>query len=206
MTLDDIWAREGRLDVLINNAAIVHTGWARDLPIAAHAKTLETNCAGAINGMMSVLPRFKAQGSGHLVTVASMVAFLPYPGLASYAAAKHALRAFHIALSIEERDSPVAFTLIYPSATETPMLEKEARDDALALAFAGTPMSADEVANAIVEAIETRPQEIYLPPERGEAVKVLGVNVSALREHVEKNMTIGWRKLQERRERMRSGG
>lgn len=199
--LDDVWARDGGLDVLVNNAAIVHTGWARDLPLAAHARTLETNCGGAINGMMSALPRFKAQGSGHLITVASMTAFLPYPGLASYAAAKHALRAFHIALSIEERDSPVAFTLVYPGATETPMLEKEARDDALALAFAGTSMTADEVARVLVAAIESRPEEIYLPPERAEAVKSLGVNVSALREYVGKNTAIGWQKLQERRRR-----
>ncbi|MBE7183227.1 MAG: SDR family oxidoreductase [Methylobacterium mesophilicum] len=202
--LDAVWAREGRLDVLVNNAAIVHTGWARDLPLSAHGQTIETNCIGAINGMMSALPRFKAQGFGHLVTVASMVAFIPYPGLASYAAAKHALRAFHVALSIEERESPVAFTLVYPGATETPMLEKEAHDDALALAFAGSPMTAAAVADAIVEAIETRPQEVYLPPERGEFVKTLGIDIDALRAHVEKNTAIGWQRLQERRERMKT--
>lgn len=200
-SLDRVWEREERLDVLVNNAAIVHTGWARDLPLSAHGQTLQTNCLGAINGMMSALPRFKAQGSGHLVTVASMVAFLPYPGLASYAAAKHALRAFHVALSIEERESPVAFTLVYPGATETPMLEKEARDDALALAFAGVPMTAAGVAETIVQAIETRPEEIYLPPERGEAVKVLGVDIKALRRHVETNTAVGWERLRERRQR-----
>lgn len=204
-SLSDVWAREGKLDVLINNAAIVHTGWARDLPLAAHSQTIQTNCLGAINGMMSALPLFKAQGFGHLITVASMVAFLPYPGLASYAAAKHALRAFHVALSIEERESPVAFTLVYPGATETPMLEKEARDDALALAFAGSPMTAAGVAEAIVAAIETCPDEIYLPPDRGDTVKALGVDIVALRSHVDKNTALGWERLQERRQRMTAG-
>ena len=200
--LDTIWAREGRLDVLINNAAIVHTGWARDVPLSAHLRTLETNCMGAINGMMTTLPRLKQQGSGHLITVASMVAFIPYPGLASYAAAKHALRAFHVALSIEEKDGPVAFTLVYPGATETPMLEKETQDDALALAFAGAPMLPEDVAKSIVDAIASRPDEVYLPPERGEAVRKLGVDISALREHVEKSAIVGWEKLQERRKRL----
>lgn len=197
--LDSVWSIEGRLDVLINNAAVVHTGWARDLPLSAHRDTIGTNCIGAINGMMSALPRFKQQGYGHLVTVASMVAFVPYPGLASYAAAKHALRAFHVALSIEETESPVDFTLIYPGATETPMLEKEARDDALALAFAGTPAKPEAVAQSIVEALRTRPQEVYLPPERGEAVRKLGVDIVALREHVERSTSIGWENLQRRR-------
>ncbi|WP_346891241.1 SDR family oxidoreductase [uncultured Roseibium sp.] len=200
--LNEVWEREGRLDVLINNAAVVHTGWARDLPLSAHHDTIRTNCIGAINGMMSVLPRFKQQGSGHLITVASMVAFIPYPGLASYAAAKHALRAFHVALSIEESGGPVDFTLVYPGATETPMLEKETQDDALALAFAGTPATAEDVARSIIDAITSKPDEIYLPPERGAAVRNLGTDISALRNHVAKNTVIGWENLQRRRDRM----
>ncbi|WP_298723709.1 SDR family oxidoreductase [uncultured Ferrovibrio sp.] len=203
--LDRVWEVEGRLDVLINNAAIVHTGWARDLPLSAHRQTMETNCMGAINGMMTALPRLKAQGSGHLVTVASMVAFIPYPGLASYAAAKHALRAFHVALAIEERDSPVDFSLIYPGATETPMLEKEAKDDALALAFAGKPMMPEDVAAAILEALRTRPDEVYLPPERGPVVRKMGTDIEALREHVRVNTEVGWKNLQERRQKMVQG-
>lgn len=198
--LDSVWAREGRLDVLVNNAAVVHTGWARNVPLASHHDTIQTNCLGAINGMLTALPRFKQQGAGHLITVASMVAFVPYPGLASYAAAKHALRAFHVALAIEETESPVAFTLVYPGATETPMLEKEAKDDALALAFAGETYSAQDVARAIIDAIATRQEEIYLPPERAEAVQKLGVDVTALRKHVKKNTAIGLERLRQRRQ------
>ncbi|MBX3454192.1 SDR family oxidoreductase [Ferrovibrio sp.] len=200
--LNHVWDKEGRIDVLINNAGIVHTGWARDVPVSAHRQTIETNCLGAINGMMNALPRMKKQGFGHLVTVASMVAFIPYPGLASYAAAKHALRAFHVALAIEERDGPVNFTLVYPGATETPMLEKEANDDALALAFAGKPMMPDDVAAAILEALKTRPDEVYLPPERGAAVRKMGTDIEALREHVKVNTSVGWKNLQDRRQKM----
>ena len=125
--LDEAWRREGQLDVLINNAAIVHTGWARDVSLGGHRNTMETNFFGAVIGMMTALPRMKAQGHGHLISISSMNAFIPYPGIASYAAAKHALRAFHAALALEERESAVNFTLVYPTATETPMLEKESR-------------------------------------------------------------------------------
>lgn len=197
--LDAVWARFGRLDTLINNAAIVHTGWARDVPLAAHHATMETNYFGGVIGMLAALPRFKAQGGGHLVTVSSMNGFLPFPGIASYAAAKHALRAFHTALAIEERESPVAFTLVYPTATETPMLEKEAHDDAMALAFAGTPVAPAEVAAAIADAVETRPVEVFIPADRGEVVKRLGIDPAALRAYVEKNERIGWEKLKARR-------
>lgn len=203
--LDAVWAREGRLDCLINNAAIVHTGWVRDVSLAKHHATMETNFFGAVIGMTLALPRFKAQGSGHLISVSSMNGFIPYPGIASYAAAKHALRAFHAAFAIEERGGPVDFTLIYPTATETPMLAKEAEDDAMALAFSGTPVTPETVAARIVEAMATRPVEVFVPPERGEAVKQLGISPSAMLDYVEKNEAIGLEKLRLRRAQAAKG-
>ncbi|WP_296736748.1 SDR family oxidoreductase [Mesorhizobium sp.] len=197
--LDEVWSEHGRLDVLINNAAIVHTGFAANVPVEKHRHTLDTNFMGAAIGMLAALPRFKAQGSGHLVTIASMVAFLPFPGIASYAAAKHALRAFHHALAIEERHSPVSFTIVYPTATETPMLEQEAQDDAMALAFAGNPMPAEQVAQIIVEAVAKKSAEAYIPPERGSFVRQIGVKPRALAKMYELNAAVGAEKLKARR-------
>lgn len=196
---DDVWARHGGLDVLVNNAAIVHTGFIRDVPLEKHAQTMSTNFLGAVTGMLTVLPRFRARGSGHIVNVSSMTAFIPFPGIATYAAAKHALRAFHHALALEERHGPLKFTIVYPTATETPMLDKEAEDDALALAFAGTPMTADDVGVAIVAAIRKQSVEVYLPPERGKVVRRLGTSPRALTKMVERNEAIGTEKLKARR-------
>lgn len=197
--LDEVWAEHGRLDVLVNNAAIVHTGFAANVPVSKHQQTLATNFMGAVIGMLAALPRFKAQGSGHLVSISSMNAFMPFPGIASYSAAKHALRAFHHALAIEERKSPVTFTIVYPTATETPMLDKEAEDDDMALAFAGNPVTPETVAQAILEAIAKKAVETYIPAERGKFVRQIGVKPLALRRMYEKNETIGAEKLKARR-------
>ena len=206
--LDEAWRREGQLDVLINNAAIVHTGWVGRAmwSLGGHRNTMETNFFGAVIGMMTALPRMKAQGHGHLISISSMNAFIPYPGIASYAAAKHALRAFHAALALEERESAVNFTLVYPTATETPMLEKESEDDALALAFSGTPIQASAVAKAVLESMTTKPVEIFIPAERGEAVKRLGLDPAALRAYVETNEPIGLAKLKARRAQALANG
>src|ERR1700678_3174434 len=160
IALDAVWQRFGRLDVLVNNAAVVHTGYARDVPVKKHEHTLATHFMGPLIRMLAALPRFRRQGSGHLVTICSMTAFLPFPGIASYAAAKHALRAFHHALVLEERDSPIAFTIVHPTSTETPMLDKEAEDDAMALAFAGQSMTAEQVAETILKAIKSKTVEV----------------------------------------------
>ena len=197
--LDEVWKRFGRLDVLVNNAAVVHTGYARDVSLDKHQHTLDTNFMGPLTGMLAVLPRFRQQGSGHLVTICSMTAYLPFPGIASYAAAKHALRAFHHAVAIEERDSPVAFTILHPTSTETPMLEKEAEDDAMSLAFAGPSMSPEIVAETILKAIGSKSVEVFMPPERGKIVRVVGVNPRSLRKMVERNEIIGKERLAARR-------
>lgn len=197
--LDQAWSLFGGLDVLINNAAVVHPGRAASVPVEAHQHTLDVNFMGPVKGMLAALPRFKAQGSGQLVTVCSMTAFLPFPGIASYAASKHALRAFHHGLALEERDGPVRFTIIHPTSTETPMLEEEARHDDVALAFAGSAVTPAFVAEVILDAMEKKAVEIFMPPERARTVRLLGTSPRAMRKMVERGEAVGLAKLQARR-------
>jgi short-subunit dehydrogenase len=191
--LNYAWAELGGLDVLISNAAIVTTGNAVDVRIADHQRMIDVNYIGALKGMLAAVPRFLAQGSGHLLTVCSMTAFLPYPGLATYAACKHALRAFHHALAIEQRDSPLRFTIVHPTSVETPMLEQEARDDAVALAFARPAVQPAYVAEVILDAMDRCAIEVFMPPERARFVRLTGTNFRALSKLVIENQAIGRR-------------
>ena len=106
-----------------------------------------------------------------------MTAFLPFPGLASYAAAKHALRAFHHAFAIEQRDSPFAFTIIHPTSTETPMLDQEAESDEAPLCFSGPSVSAEFVAGVVIDAMDRKALEVFMPPERAKTVRLLGTEL-----------------------------
>jgi NAD(P)-dependent dehydrogenase (short-subunit alcohol dehydrogenase family) len=178
--LDTAWDRFDGLDVLLNNAAIVHTGYVRNMPVSAHQETMDVNAMGPIKGMARALPRFLDQGHGHFVTVCSMTAFLPFPGLASYAAAKHALRAFHHGLAMEERNSPIDFSIIHPTSTETPMLEKEAASDEVPMAFNSASVTAEFVAGIVLTAMDKRTPEVFMPPERARTVRMLGTNARRL--------------------------
>lgn len=196
--LEEAWTLGG-LDVLINNAAIVFPGNAGSVSIDNHAATLDTNFLGPLRGMLVALPRFKAQGHGHFLTVCSMTAFLPFPGLASYAAAKHALRAFHHALALEERDSGLDFSIVHPTATETPMLDQEARHDDLALAFAGPSVSAESAAETVLRALDRKSVEVFMPPSRGRTVRRVGTDPKALRKLVTQGEEVGLKNLRARR-------
>jgi len=202
--IDRAWAHFGKVEVLINNAAIVHTGRAENIALAQHQQTLDVNFMGPVTGFLAMLPRFKALGRGHFVTVCSMTAFLPFPGLASYAAAKHALRAFHHAFAIEQRDSPFAFTIIHPTSTETPMLEQEAASDEAPLCFSSPSVSAEYVAGVIVEAMDRKALEIFMPPERARTVRLLGTNPRSLKKLVIRGEEIGAQHLEARREARKS--
>jgi 3alpha(or 20beta)-hydroxysteroid dehydrogenase len=197
--LDLAWQHFGSLDVLLNNAAIAHTGYARNVSLAAHQETMDVNAMGPIRGMMHALPRFLDQGRGHFVTVCSMTAFLPFPGLASYAAAKHALRAFHHGLAMEERNTPLTFSIIHPTSTETPMLEKEAESDEVPMAFLSGSVTADFVAGVVLDAMEKKTLEVFMPPERARTVRMLGTNPRKLLKHVATAEEQGARNLQARR-------
>jgi len=197
--LDQAWTRFGRLDVLMNNAAIAHAGYVDKVPLRDHERMVEVNFMGPMKGMLATLPRFLEQGSGHFVTVCSMTAFLPFPGLASYAAAKHALRAFHHALALEQRDGPLKFTIVHPTSTETPMLEQEAQSG-LKLAFASPSMSAAAVGDIILDAMDKRTVEVYIPQERGKVVRRVGTSPRALREMVIRGEALGAEHLKARLE------
>ena len=195
--LDETWASFGRVDVLINNAGVAHAGYANQVPLAKHERTVEVNFMGPMRGMLATLPRFLAQGSGHFLTVCSMTAFLPYPGLSSYAAAKHALRAFHHALALEQRAGALKFTIVYPGSTETPMLDQEAQSG-LALAFAAPSRPAEEVGAIVLDAMEKEAVEVYIPKERAQAVRRIGTSPRALREMVIRGEAAGAERLKER--------
>ncbi len=197
--LDQAWRRFGRVDALINNAAIVHVGHAENVPLSQHQQTLNVNFMGPLTGMLAILPRFQGQGFGQFVTVCSMTAFLPFPGLASYAAAKHALRAFHHGFAIEQRDSAFAFSIIHPTSTETPMLEQEAQSDEAPLCFSSSSVSADYVAGVVLQAMDRKTVEVFMPADRARTVRLLGTNPRRLKKMVEQGEAVGAERLKARR-------
>lgn len=81
----------GRIDVLVNNAGIVHPGALEDVSEAALRLVMETNLFGPLLLTKAVLPHMRSQGSGFIIMMSSLSGLAGLPGDLPYAASKFAL-------------------------------------------------------------------------------------------------------------------
>ncbi|MBY8822985.1 SDR family oxidoreductase [Sphingomonas colocasiae] len=109
--------RFGRIDVLINNAGIMPLSPLAALKRDEWTRMIDVNIHGVLNGIASVLPRFTAQRSGHVVNVASIGAHLVVPTGAVYCATKYAVWAITEGLRQEQDD--IRATIISPGVVAT---------------------------------------------------------------------------------------
>lgn len=170
--LDATQDRFGRVDVLFNVAGHLVARWAHEMSLADVGLTIDVNVKGVMFGTNATARRMIAQGSGHIVNVASVAGLVPVPGLAVYSASKHAVRAFSLATAHELQRHGVYVTVVCPGPVDTPMLEAQLPHEEAALTFsASRALAPEEVTRAIVErALVHRPLELVVGvPGSGQA-------------------------------------
>lgn len=106
--------REGRLDVLINNAGVGITGPIEETPDAEILKAFETNYFGPIKMIKAVLPAMRKNGSGLIINVTSIAGYMGLPFRGIYSASKGALELTTEAFRLELKDSGINMTNIAP--------------------------------------------------------------------------------------------
>tara|TARA_R110001592_G_scaffold337300_1_gene623724 strand:- start:343209 stop:344087 length:879 start_codon:yes stop_codon:yes gene_type:complete len=87
----DIAAEAGSLDVLVNNAGIIHPGAWEDLPEAAIREVMETNFFGPTLLARAALPQMRKQGNGYIIMISSLSGLAGLAGDVPYSASKFAL-------------------------------------------------------------------------------------------------------------------
>jgi len=129
---------------------------------------MAVNVKSALYGMQAIVPHFVARGSGHIVNVSSFLSRVPFATFRSgYNAAKAALNALTANARVDlARTNPgIHVTLVIPGLVSTDF-QRNARGGTPPLPPSTPSQTADEVAAAIVAAIDHPIAELYTNPQQ----------------------------------------
>lgn len=116
----EVIRREGRIDVLVNNAGFGFAPAGAEESSIAQAKAIfETNFFGLVRMTRAVVPHMRRAGSGRIVNIGSVLGFLPMPFSALYSATKHAVAGYSESLDHELRTRGIRVSVIEPAYTRT---------------------------------------------------------------------------------------
>jgi len=112
--VQEIIEKEGRIDVLINNAGVGITGPVEEIPLEEIQNNFHTNVFGPIEMMKAVLPFMRSQKSGLIINVTSIAGYmgLPYRGI--YSASKGALELITESIRMEVKPFNIKITNVAP--------------------------------------------------------------------------------------------
>ena len=114
-----LFAEIKQLDVLINNAGFYLSGLAEEATVAQGREQMDTNFWGTVRLTNALLPHFRRQRSGKIITVGSIMGLISLPGGAYYAASKHALEGYFKALRLELHDFNIQVSMVEPVGFKT---------------------------------------------------------------------------------------
>lgn len=114
----------GRVDILVNNAAVAVSGDPASMPDADWERVIATNLSGAFRLIRAVLPGMKERKSGCILNIASTQAHRSWENWTAYAAAKGGLLAMTTQLAGQLGPFNIRVNAISPGAIDTPMNER----------------------------------------------------------------------------------
>jgi NAD(P)-dependent dehydrogenase (short-subunit alcohol dehydrogenase family) len=159
---DEVFAREGHVNLLFNNAGVGHAGAVVDTELADWKWVMDINVMGVVHGLHAFLPRMLAQGSpGHIINTASGAGIIPMPRTAPYCASKHAVVGLSQSLAGELHGSNVGLTILCPGTINTAIIKSTRMSgstagerQAKAVAhYASKGTSPDKVADDVLHAV-----------------------------------------------------
>ena len=157
--VDETVRRHGRLDILINNAAISKHKQFYHMTADEAEYVMRVNFLSCVWTTMAAIPHMLRQGGGTVVNISSFAAKVSPPRETMYAASKAAMNAFTEGLWNDLAGSNIHVSVINPGPIDTEIWLKEDEP----VAYQGPKYPAQIVTDAIFEAIEKRRHELTVP-------------------------------------------
>jgi NAD(P)-dependent dehydrogenase (short-subunit alcohol dehydrogenase family) len=162
----------GALEVWVNNAGLLRTGRAWEQPDGDVRLLTEVNVLGVIWGSRAAVDAMRERGGQnmHLINLGSMSALSPVPGLAVYAATKHAVLGYSTSLQgdLHAAGLRIAVHVVCPDGADTDMTRERAHERDSAIIWSGPRMlTPEEVADHVVRLLDSKRMVVAIPRWRG---------------------------------------
>ena len=180
--LDDAERELGPLDVLIDNAGIMPLGRFEEETDETAKMLIDINLHGVIYGTKLALERMIPRRSGHIVNIASQAGKAGIPGGATYCATKHAVVGLSEAVRLENLENGIEISCVMPAVVNTEL------GSGLTDTRGVKKLEPEEVAEAIVEAIETNRFDVWVPRSSAGIAVALNMVPRSGREFIARTM------------------
>jgi len=118
-SVNQMLAKYGKVDILINNGGISQRSLIRETPIEIDRKVMEINYFGGVYLTKLLLPAMINQKQGYIAVTSSIVGKFGFPLRSAYSASKHAIQGFYETLRFEEKENNIKVTIIIPGRVKT---------------------------------------------------------------------------------------
>jgi NAD(P)-dependent dehydrogenase (short-subunit alcohol dehydrogenase family) len=166
--LDETERQLGPVDVVVNNAGIMPVTALVDESDDSIHRQLDINIYGVIVGTQLAIERMRPRGSGHIVNIASQAGKTALPGIATYSGTKHAVVGINEAVRAELRGSGIEVHNVMPTLVNTELTAGLGQKLIKAV-------DAEDVANAIGDALEVGRFDVYVPRENSILTRFSGL-------------------------------
>ena len=138
-----------RLDVLVNNAGIIHVASLAEERLGDWNRLLAVNATGTLLGMQAAIPAMRTAGGGSIVNVASIFGVTGSEGYVAYTASKAAIIAMTKTAALELAADGIRVNAICPGGVSTPMNEQEPEGGVVPLTPLGRRAHVSEISGAV---------------------------------------------------------
>ena len=178
--ITEIEAKYGRIDVLIPNAAITTTDRFDERSIESIEYELDINLRSPLVMIRSCMDLLKKSPDARLITTVSLGGIFPLGETPLYTISKFGLRGAMLSMSLDFASKGIKAGSIMPSATDTPMLQREAVEGGNSLQFMDPPQKTSDVVAAFMKMLDKPRFEVYPKPSESWLVRIAMLFPSAL--------------------------
>jgi len=162
----------GRIDVLIPNAAITTTDRFDERSIDSIEYELDINLRSPLVIIRSCIDLLKKSADPRIITTVSLGGIFPLGETPLYTISKFGLRGAMLSMSLDFASKGIKAGSVMPSATDTPMLQREAVEGGNSLQFMDPPQRTEDVVKAFIKMLDKPKFEVYPKPSESWLVRI----------------------------------